>query len=529
MEYPQGSPEDGFAQCLPLDGVPDMVKVEDIECEQEVYEGNRLGNAYRLAVYGPTGGDDPVVVVDSEYLGCYINQNDDRVEGHVGNTSFDLCNATHNYFGMEYPQGFADEGVAQCLALDGVPDMVKVDDSECEVEVYEGKRLGNAYRLAVYGPVTPTPETPAPEPITPAPETPAPEPSDSDESDDAEYLGCFVNNDEDRVEGHIQNTSFNDCDLENSYFGMEYPQGSPEDGFAQCLPLDGVPDMVKVEDIECEQEVYEGNRLGNAYRLAVYGPTGGDDPVVVVDSEYLGCYINQNDDRVEGHVGNTSFDLCNATHNYFGMEYPQGFADEGVAQCLALDGVPDMVKVDDSECEVEVYEGKRLGNAYRLAVYGPGAGVPCSPEEEQALTECVLELATTQTELNSCAESFETAESDLAAAQAALETCTSDFEDQGAQLTAAQAEIESLQAQLESCDAPGPPALTYRDFKKYVGGIEDEEECERFGGKYKKSRCKAPKEKKVKCENFASEDFCTRAAGCSFDDGQCDEAGPFSG
>ena len=59
--------------------------------------------------------------------------------------------------------------------------------------------------------------------------------------------------------------------LSTMYWGMEYPQGSPEPNEAQCLVLDGLPSMEKVADSECEHELdLSGNRLGTDYRLAVY-------------------------------------------------------------------------------------------------------------------------------------------------------------------------------------------------------------------------------------------------------------------
>ena len=54
-------------------------------------------------------------------------------------------------FGMEYPQGFGQAGSAECLPLSSVPPaMTQVADAECEVETYDGFRLGGSSRLAVY-------------------------------------------------------------------------------------------------------------------------------------------------------------------------------------------------------------------------------------------------------------------------------------------------------------------------------------------------------------------------------------------
>jgi len=57
------------------------------------------------------------------------------------------------FFGMEYPQGAAEAGAAQCLLLPALPSMEKVADSECEAERAGGEknfRLGSGHKLAVY-------------------------------------------------------------------------------------------------------------------------------------------------------------------------------------------------------------------------------------------------------------------------------------------------------------------------------------------------------------------------------------------
>ena len=92
------------------------------------------------------------------------------------------------------------------------------------------------------------------------------------------FVGCFINNGgKARLRGHIDNKSFQDCAKEagaagKQFFGMEYPQGFPTPGNAQCLPLVSVPQQSsKVPDAECATEKdASGNYLGNAYRLAVY-------------------------------------------------------------------------------------------------------------------------------------------------------------------------------------------------------------------------------------------------------------------
>merc|ERR550534_1554347 len=55
-------------------------------------------------------------------------------------------------FGMEYPQGYATVGHAQCVVLDGIPTKLELaPDSDCKSELDNaGNRLGGGYRLAVY-------------------------------------------------------------------------------------------------------------------------------------------------------------------------------------------------------------------------------------------------------------------------------------------------------------------------------------------------------------------------------------------
>merc|ERR550534_1021108 len=86
------------------------------------------------------------------------------------------------------------------------------------------------------------------------------------------------------------------------------------------------------------------------------------------------------------------------------MEYPQGYGDEGHAQCLVLDEIPsDMKIVPDSDCEQEFDSaGRRLGNSHRLAVYLGSvtyyigdAGTTCASEGDviRSLKECQLAAA----------------------------------------------------------------------------------------------------------------------------------------
>ena len=93
---------------------------------------------------------------EPSWLGCFVNDGADRITGHTGDLSIDDCSTRVLSlgvpgFGMEYPQGYGKPGYAQCLPLTTVPPaMTKVADADCEVETYNGFRLGGAYRLAVY-------------------------------------------------------------------------------------------------------------------------------------------------------------------------------------------------------------------------------------------------------------------------------------------------------------------------------------------------------------------------------------------
>ena len=90
------------------------------------------------------------------WVGCFANSGADRINGHTRDQSiYDCSPLAHALgvpgFGMEYPQGYGKPGSAQCLPLTTVPPaMTKVADADCEVETYNGFRLGGAYRLAVY-------------------------------------------------------------------------------------------------------------------------------------------------------------------------------------------------------------------------------------------------------------------------------------------------------------------------------------------------------------------------------------------
>eukprot|EP00808_Paulinella_micropora_P009603 g9125.t1 len=93
---------------------------------------------------------------DATYWGCFANQAPNRVIGHIRDQSWASCAGRSEFFGMEYPEGYATVGNAECLPLSGLPNMTKMPDAECEVERNaQGHRLGGAYRLAVYGPAEP--------------------------------------------------------------------------------------------------------------------------------------------------------------------------------------------------------------------------------------------------------------------------------------------------------------------------------------------------------------------------------------
>lgn len=105
--------------------------------------------------------------------------------------------------------------------------------------------------------------------------------------------------------------------------------------------------------------------------IDVWNSVGGSsyDPI------YLGCYANQDDDRVSGHVYHKTIAECNQiSSSYFAMEYPQGDSTPNLAECLPLPGIFKGELKADSECEVELNsDGQRLGGGKRVAMYGPPA------------------------------------------------------------------------------------------------------------------------------------------------------------
>ena len=112
-------------------------------------------------------------------------------------------------------------------------------------------------------------------------------------------------------------------------------------------------------------------------------------------AQYVGCYDNSPDaGRAGGATKDVSFDWClnkaiQEGKPYFGLEWPNGFATAGHAECVLLDAHPRMrpqdARTDDADCEEEVNaDGHRLGNSHRLAVYTayPPAGLKDGMEGE---------------------------------------------------------------------------------------------------------------------------------------------------
>ena len=196
------------------------------------------------------------------------------------------------------------------------------------------------------------------------------------------WVGCFANSGADRIGGHKNDRSIDDCLTDHGAlglgvpgFGMEYPQGYAQPGSAQCLPLSTVPPaMTQVADADCEYEKYNGLRLGGSIRLAVY----------LKPPVWVGCFANSGADRINGHTWHQTIDDCSTRALAlgvpgFGLEFPQG-STEGRAQCLSLSTVPPaMTQVADADCTSLLHArydptsqriyGLRLGGASRLAVY----------------------------------------------------------------------------------------------------------------------------------------------------------------
>jgi len=88
------------------------------------------------------------------------------------------------------------------------------------------------------------------------------------------YLGCYRNKGHNRVGGHIDDRTVDECAriATSGFFGMEHPQPASQPNEAQCLPLPGLPSMTKIADYECGAQKVDsaGRRLGGFDILAVY-------------------------------------------------------------------------------------------------------------------------------------------------------------------------------------------------------------------------------------------------------------------
>jgi len=88
------------------------------------------------------------------YQGCYNTGGGINLGGFSANTLFETCadkasTGSKPFFGMEYPHGSATPGAASChYAMNKLPS-ARVADSECGAP-YNGRRLGGAWRVAVY-------------------------------------------------------------------------------------------------------------------------------------------------------------------------------------------------------------------------------------------------------------------------------------------------------------------------------------------------------------------------------------------
>ena len=100
-----------------------------------------------------------------------------------------------------------------------------------------------------------------------------------------------------------------------------------------------------------------GIPLGAANRLAVYKVPLNEEVI-----PFISCYKNQGNRRKSTHIGTRLFTKCleegkKAGKSHIGMEYPQGSTEDGVAECMLLDALPDMEMADKNECEKEQWAG----------------------------------------------------------------------------------------------------------------------------------------------------------------------------
>merc|ERR1712232_1177138 len=98
-----------------------------------------------------------------------------------------------------------------------------------------------------------------------------------------------------------------------SYFAMENPHLYRRQGEAECVHLNDLPSQTIVGESECGREWYKGDRLGNAFRLAVHEMKGIDDGLVQLptDVEYQGPLVRVNGLNIyAGEIGRA---LCTAS------------------------------------------------------------------------------------------------------------------------------------------------------------------------------------------------------------------------
>jgi hypothetical protein len=96
------------------------------------------------------------------YQGCFKNEYGPNRKGsngkgipHIANQTWEQCKSKtldsgSNFFGMEFHEGSPNSKQSQCLPLNKLSDMVRTLDNDCGAEI-DGKRLGKAFRVAVYG------------------------------------------------------------------------------------------------------------------------------------------------------------------------------------------------------------------------------------------------------------------------------------------------------------------------------------------------------------------------------------------
>ena len=192
----------------------------------------------------------------------------------------------------------------------------------------------------------------------------------------ARFVGCY---DSEISHKSTDVKSFSECENvkdSNLYFGMMNP--STDIGKANCNSLTSLPKK-KVIDTDCTNKVYDGNRLGDSNKIAVY-----TKDKCYLGTRYVGCYMNNPGvHRLDTHFkqpDGTTSDLktvseCDSIAKskkipFFGMEFPQEDKNNtGKAQCILLSILPKQKKTNDDKCINKVFGGNRLGNTNKLAVY----------------------------------------------------------------------------------------------------------------------------------------------------------------